>query len=370
MSYGGSSVIATFLAVGLLRDGFYVQARASAALSRAATCALLARSMLTGIPQITIATRRGALGDRAPRSARAAGRCACAASRAVRPVPSRPAAPALQPRASASHPSIGSPPACPNAIARRGLSARGAARPPRDRWRGRVSGTLCLCPTPEDLDQIEKASTCQRRSRGDARGAPGGGRYARRPHVHHPPSATAEHRRRRRPRRPKGAPPAGYRIAELYIERRGGRSIVGNIYKGKVDDVLPGLEAAFVDIGLEKDGFLHVDEMVLPGMEAPRRGRGGGRAEYLRAAQARPGDHHAGRKGSAEDQGRAPVDGADDRRPLHGLRPHGEGIGVSRRLEDRERERLRRQTANSSWAAAGRWCARRPRRRAQASNAG
>ena len=53
------------------------------------------------------------------------------------------------------------------------------------------------------------------------------------------------------------------------------RSIVGNIYKGKVDNVLPGLEAAFVDIGLEKNGFLHVDEIVLPGVEAPKRGRGG-----------------------------------------------------------------------------------------------
>ena len=39
-------------------------------------------------------------------------------------------------------------------------------------------------------------------------------------------------------------------VAELYIERRGRRSIVGNIYKGKVDNVLPGMEAAFVDIGL------------------------------------------------------------------------------------------------------------------------
>ena len=61
--------------------------------------------------------------------------------------------------------------------------------------------------------------------------------------------------------------PAGYRVAELYFERRGGRSIVGNIYKGKVDNVLPGLEAAFVDIGLDKNGFLHVDEIVLPGVE-------------------------------------------------------------------------------------------------------
>src|SRR5258707_2533246 len=65
-------------------------------------------------------------------------------------------------------------------------------------------------------------------------------------------------------------------VAELYVERRGRRSIVGNIYKGKVDNVLPGLEAAFVDIGLEKNGFLHVDEIVLPGVEAPRRGPGGG----------------------------------------------------------------------------------------------
>ena len=72
------------------------------------------------------------------------------------------------------------------------------------------------------------------------------------------------------------APRTAYRVAELYIERRGQRSIVGNIYKGKVDNVLPGLEAAFVDIGLEKNGFLHVDEIVLPGVEAPTRGRGGG----------------------------------------------------------------------------------------------
>ena len=70
-----------------------------------------------------------------------------------------------------------------------------------------------------------------------------------------------------RRRRKKPEVPAGYRVAEVYFERRGGRSIVGNIYKGKVDNVLPGLEAAFVDIGLDKNGFLHVDEIVIPGME-------------------------------------------------------------------------------------------------------
>ncbi len=139
-------------------------------------------------------------------------------------------------------------------------------------------------------------------------------------------------------------PEPGYRVAELYIERRGGRSIVGNIYKGKVDNVLPGLEAAFVDIGLEKNGFLHVDEIVLPGVETPRRGRGGGRkiADLLKPGQ------------------EIVVQVVKDPLKTKGARlsmeltiagrymvfaPTGEGIGVSRRLEDRERERLRRQTA-------------------------
>ncbi len=71
-------------------------------------------------------------------------------------------------------------------------------------------------------------------------------------------------------------------VAELYIERRGRRSIVGNIYKGKVDNVLPGMEAAFVDIGLERNGFLHVDEIVLPnGEQAPKRGRGSGKGRRI-----------------------------------------------------------------------------------------
>src|ERR1700748_1418626 len=77
-------------------------------------------------------------------------------------------------------------------------------------------------------------------------------------------------------------------VAELYIERRDRRSIVGNIYKGKVDNVLPGMEAAFVDIGLERNGFLHVDEIVLPdGQQAPKRGRGNGKRidELIKAGQ-------------------------------------------------------------------------------------
>lgn len=55
-------------------------------------------------------------------------------------------------------------------------------------------------------------------------------------------------------------------LAELYIERTKGRGIVGNIYKGKVVKVLPGMQAVFVDIGLEKASFLYVSD-VYGGME-------------------------------------------------------------------------------------------------------
>ena len=50
-------------------------------------------------------------------------------------------------------------------------------------------------------------------------------------------------------------------LQEVSIERQRSRGIVGNIYKGKVNRVLPGMEAAFVDIGLEKAGFLHVSDI-------------------------------------------------------------------------------------------------------------
>src|SRR5690349_16447740 len=131
-------------------------------------------------------------------------------------------------------------------------------------------------------------------------------------------------------------------VAELYIERRGRRSIVGNIYKGKVDNVLPGMEAAFVDIGLERNGFLHVDEILLPnGEQAPKRGRGHGRRinELIKPGQ------------------EILVQVVKDPLKTKGARlsmncsiagrylvyaPHGSGVGVSRRLTDKERDRLRK----------------------------
>src|SRR5213075_2943122 len=51
-------------------------------------------------------------------------------------------------------------------------------------------------------------------------------------------------------------------ISEFYLERKKDKGIVGNIYKGRVVRVLPGMQAAFVDIGEEKAAFLYVSDVV------------------------------------------------------------------------------------------------------------
>jgi ribonuclease G len=146
-----------------------------------------------------------------------------------------------------------------------------------------------------------------------------------------------------------------WRVAELYIERRSSRSIVGNIYKGKVDNVLPGLEAAFVDIGLEKNGFLHADDVVFPGVEVARRGRGS-RTKGKRITELlKPGQ---------EILVQAVKDPLKTKGPRLSMQlsiagrylvyvPQGEGVGVSRRLEDKERERVRRAAAKADLGEGG-----------------
>jgi ribonuclease G len=141
-----------------------------------------------------------------------------------------------------------------------------------------------------------------------------------------------------------GRKQADWRIGELYIERRGSRSIVGNVYKGKVDNVLPGLEAAFVDIGLEKNGFLHADDIVFPGVEVARRGRSGRQRGKRITELIKPGQ---------EILVQAVKDPLKTKGPRLSMQlsiagrylvyvPQGEGVGVSRRLDDKERDRLRK----------------------------
>ena len=140
--------------------------------------------------------------------------------------------------------------------------------------------------------------------------------------------------------------PQGWRVGELYIERRWSRSIVGNIYKGRVDNVLPGLEAAFVDIGIDKNGFLHVDDIVMPGVEVQRRGRVSGKGQRI-AQLLKPGQEIIVQvvKDPLKTKGaRLSMQLSIAGRYLVYV-PQGEGVGVSRRLEDSERDKLRKRAA-------------------------
>jgi ribonuclease G len=130
------------------------------------------------------------------------------------------------------------------------------------------------------------------------------------------------------------------------VERRGSRSIVGNVYKGKIDNVLAGLEAAFVDIGLEKNGFLHVDDIVMPGVEIARRGRSQEKGQRI-SQLLRPGQEIVVQvvKDPLKSKGaRLSMQLSIAGRYLVYV-PQGEGVGVSRRLDDKERERLRKQAS-------------------------
>jgi len=126
------------------------------------------------------------------------------------------------------------------------------------------------------------------------------------------------------------------KVAEAYIERPERRSIAGNIYKGTVDNVLPGMEAAFIEIGLEKNGFLYVDEVIAPELEGKSRGRkiqdllSRGQEVMVQAVKDPMKSKGARLTTEISLPGRFVV-----------FVPHGEGLGVSRRLEDDERVRLR-----------------------------
>ncbi|HSC48983.1 MAG TPA: Rne/Rng family ribonuclease [Gaiellaceae bacterium] len=125
-------------------------------------------------------------------------------------------------------------------------------------------------------------------------------------------------------------------VAEAYLERPERRSIAGNIYKGVVDNVLPGMEAAFIEIGLEKNGFLYVDEVIAPELEGRSRGRkiqdllSRGQEVLVQAVKDPMKSKGARLTTEISLPGRFVV-----------FVPHGEGLGVSRRLEDEERVRLR-----------------------------
>ncbi|MBV8405344.1 MAG: ribonuclease G [Gammaproteobacteria bacterium] len=144
-------------------------------------------------------------------------------------------------------------------------------------------------------------------------------------------------------------------LQELHIERTSRRGLVSNLYKGRVSRVLPGMQAAFVEIGLERTAFLHAADIAhsassdtlvsapasLPPVEDIRRLVNSGDDILVQVIK-----DPIGTKGA-----RLTTFIALPSRYLVYM-PRGEGIGVSARIDD-EPERLRLKTLLSELAAAG-----------------
>lgn len=127
------------------------------------------------------------------------------------------------------------------------------------------------------------------------------------------------------------------RVVETYIEREERKSLLGNIYLAKVDTVLPGMEAAFVDAGFDKNAFLHVAEIRIEGLD--QRARRSKRIQDLvkggQSLLVQVTKDPMKTKGA-----RVTMDISLAGRFLVYV-PDGEGGGVSKRLPDGERDRLR-----------------------------
>lgn len=181
------------------------------------------------------------------------------------------------------------------------------------------------------------------------------------------------------------------RLEEYYVERRSDRQLVGSIYKGRVSSIVPGIGAAFVDLGLEKNGFLYVSDVVGQGIidseeTIDLEGDDNGNGKDKNGAQAQPQQpqqpqqHQHGRHDRGRHHGRGR--GGRDKHEPHpqiqevlkkdqevlvqvvkepfgtkGARltcqvslagrfvvfmPHHRHVGISKRIDDRkERERIR-----------------------------
>jgi len=132
-------------------------------------------------------------------------------------------------------------------------------------------------------------------------------------------------------------------VVEVFIEREHSRGVVGNIYKGRVSKVLPGMQSAFVDLGLERDAFLYVSDVISPTEEAledDEIGLAAGSPEPLEAGAGNGDDTNGG-------------NGAGEEAPLAAVAAGSaaSGAAVSSQPGRRGRDRSERQERQ---AAAGR----------------
>ncbi|HEY8347215.1 MAG TPA: Rne/Rng family ribonuclease [Symbiobacteriaceae bacterium] len=142
-------------------------------------------------------------------------------------------------------------------------------------------------------------------------------------------------------------------LVEIFVERPVHQRVVGNIYKGRVENVLPGMQAAFVNIGLERNSFLYVDDALA--------GQG---EEELTEGRRRPTIKDVVRPGQEilVQVAKEPIGTKGARVTRHitlpgrylVLMPNADYIGISRRITDeRERDRLRQLAARIKPPGAG-----------------
>src|SRR6476469_3227302 len=155
-------------------------------------------------------------------------------------------------------------------------------------------------------------------------------------------------------------------VAEVFVERERQRGVVGNVYKGRVSKVLPGMQSSFIDIGLERDGFLYVTEVIdtvdefdkleSGDDEVPRAGEGAGGRGQPREEKPQPKIEDLLKEGQEilVQVVKEPLGTKGARLTSHATMPGRflvfmptvDHVGVSRKIESREERARLRGTVN------------------------
>jgi len=130
------------------------------------------------------------------------------------------------------------------------------------------------------------------------------------------------------------------RVVQLFFDRKNKKSIVGNIYLGKVKNVLPSLDAAFVDIGEDRNAFLYVNEVGFDDSELENGGDVPKKIQYVLKVNQMILVQVTKDPMKAKGARLTTFISIPGRYMV--LAPYNDGIGVSKKLDEKERERLRK----------------------------
>ena len=110
-------------------------------------------------------------------------------------------------------------------------------------------------------------------------------------------------------------------LAEIYYERENEYTLAGSIYKGRVTRVLPGMQSAFVDVGLERDAFLYVTDFLEEQEDSADFERGNGQAPRRESKADGDGQQPRENRGREPREAREPRENRDNRPPRAAAQP-------------------------------------------------